>query len=135
MNCTQARKLIISGKEDVSGHLVSCPSCRRIYLEVNEAMSILDEEPLKVPEQLIQQVLKQTESIPVTKSIRMNLTSYLQVAAAIIFGIFIGHKAGEGVDTNRIKSEKDPINQYIKAHHLNIEKEDLVFTPLQPKEQ
>ena len=74
-----------------------------------------------VPETLLASVMMKQADQQMPKGRTMNFVSYLQVAAAIIFGIFIGHKFGQNAKPGSFRSEADPVSQYIQAHHLIVE--------------
>ncbi len=131
MNCQNFRQDLYSGSQDpaFTDHLASCASCRNLYQKVNDTMSILDHIE-DAPAQLLVSVMKKQAVIekPLVRS--LNFMSYLQIAAAIMFGIIIGHKAGQHAEPGALKARKNPVKQYIAAHHLNVNDNDLDLSSL-----
>ena len=122
MNCNKLRSNLISGvfNEDVKNHIAECESCREVYQKVNDTMAVLDME-VAFPESLAASILEKQSEVKFPKVRRLNYMSIIQVAAAILFGVFIGHKFGKIAGDQPIKTKQDPINQYFKAHHFNVD--------------
>ncbi len=125
MNCNKTRQAIISGQmtKKVSGHLVSCTSCREMHEKVNKTMALLDEE-VSVPETLAPSILSKIEKSAPRPVKKLNLLTYIQVAAAVCFGIFIGHQFGRYAGPVNRTAKTDAVTQYFKAHHLNLDHSD-----------
>ena len=109
--------------EETRKHLAECPSCRELYGQVSHTMALLDLD-VTVPEGLSARLLSGVDQVNIPKPRRMNASVYLQIAAAVLFGVFIGHRFGKIATTNIPKGKQDPIHQYFKAHHLNVENDD-----------
>jgi hypothetical protein len=134
MLCTKFRADMISGSsdEETRKHLTECPSCRELYQQVSHTMALLDVDA-PVPEGLSARILSGLDQVSIPKTRRMNASVYMQIAAAILFGVFIGHQFGKIATTNIPKVKQDPINQYFKAHHFNVEDGDLKTSSLYMK--
>lgn len=125
MNCQKTRQAIINGEIDKESkeHINSCASCRNLYTKVNEVMALLDENTA-APSTLAASVMKRKNELTIPKVRRVNFASYIQIAAAIVFGIFIGHQFGKNANTESFRTSQDPIDKYIEAHHLTLENTD-----------
>lgn len=82
------------------------------------------EENTAAPSSLAASVLKRKDELSPTKVRRVNFISYIQIAAAIAFGIFIGHQFGKNANPESFRTSKDPIDKYLEAHHLTLENTD-----------
>lgn len=122
MDCKHFRNDIISesASAEFRDHITECDSCRELLGDIDSVMEMLDHiEP--VPENLLASIMKKQSEVQMPKVRSLNFVSYLQIAAAIIFGIFIGHKFGENAKAGSFRTKADPVSQYIQAHHLNVE--------------
>lgn len=122
MSCLKVYQSIKNGESnrDIENHIENCGSCKEMFNKVNETMTVLDDFH-EVPGSLSASILKKKGNIQIEKLKRINFSSYIQIAAAIVFGVFIGHQFGKNANTHSLKSQKDPIDQYLEAHHLNLE--------------
>ena len=134
MNCTKVRADLISGisGEEIRKHFTECPSCRELHEQVSSTMALLDVN-VPLPEGLSARILFGVDQMNIPKTRRLNASVYMQIAAAIFFGVFIGHKFGKIATTNISKVKQDPINQYYKAHHFNVENGDFNTSSLYMK--
>lgn len=125
MNCKKTRHAIGSGEmtPEVIAHLAACDSCRLLNEKVNRTLSLLDQE-VTVPETLTSAILARREQVTPQKISRMKLVTYIQVAAAVIFGVFIGHQFGRNAGPVQKTASVDPVHQYFKAHHFNLDHSD-----------
>lgn len=123
MNCNKYRIDLISesGSKAFEAHLAECEVCRALYQKVNETMAVL-EEPVSAPDHLAASIMAGREEVSFPKQRKLYLSSFIQIAAAIIFGIFIGHKFGKIAGSHITRIKQDPINEYFKAHHFNVDK-------------
>jgi len=100
---------------------VECQECRSLYSKVNDTMAVLD-DIFEVPEGMTKAILKRKRKGEQTKLRNWNMSGYLQLAAAILFGVFIGHVFGRNTDlTPMVHKHQDPLTTYYKFHHLDIE--------------
>lgn len=86
-------------------------------------MALLEQET-DIPVNLAAKILARKDEIELPKVRRLNISNYIQIAAAILFGIFVGHKFGKIANTQTDKIKQDPTSQYFKAHHFNIDNAD-----------
>jgi len=91
-----------------------------ISKQVDLLMDLLDMET-PVPEGLSSRILARKDDLDLPKARRINFMTFIQVAAAIVFGIFIGHRFGKLSNIQPGKEKSDAVSEYFKAHHLNIE--------------
>ncbi len=120
MKCSQIHQDIcfdISNKE-FENHLAECTACNELYAKVNDAMSLLDHSE-DVPEGLLESILMKKGEREYVKTKKLNLSGYFQLAAAIIFGVFIGHMFGKNANATVISQKNKPIVEYYESHHLN----------------
>jgi hypothetical protein len=125
MNCNKTRHAIIKGEitPEAAAHIAGCNPCRSIHENVGMTMALLDLE-VKVPENLAESILSQRKE-PVPRPTRsIGLATIIQVAAVICFGIFIGHQFGRYAGPVQRSASTDPVKQYFKAHHFNLEHSD-----------
>jgi hypothetical protein len=136
MNCNKLRSDLISGiiNEDVENHIAQCKSCAVLHQQVSEAMALLDQE-VTVPAGMAASILQKRGELNFPKVRKLNLNSFVQVAAAIMFGVFIGHKFGKIAGSHTITKKQDSISQYYKAHHFNVNKASFISSPLYTKNQ
>lgn len=90
-----------------------------LYQMVDDTMALLDLDA-PAPADLAEKIMARKEELNLPKVRRLNFTSYIQIAAAVLFGIFIGHQFGKLANTRAPKTKQDAISQYFKAHHFNI---------------
>ena len=95
---------------------------------VDDTMAILDEE-ITPPQGLAKSIIQEIDKIDYVKTRKLNPINIIQVAAAILFGIFIGHQFGKNTEIILKKEEASQIDKYIRAHHLNLEDNDLNSFP------
>ncbi|MDF1572985.1 MAG: hypothetical protein P1P82_15360 [Bacteroidales bacterium] len=125
MNCKKTRRAIITGKltPEATEHIAECAACHELQEKVGITMAILDQE-VTVPENLADRILsRREEPLPGTTR-RIGLATFIQVAAAVCFGIFIGHQFGKYAGPVQRTASADPVQQYFKAHHFNLEHSD-----------
>lgn len=91
-----------------------------LYQKVDDTMALLDLDAT-APSNLAAKIMARKGELDLPKVRRLNITSYIQIAAAALFGIFIGHQFGKLANTHVPKAKQDSISQYFKAHHFNVE--------------
>ncbi len=122
MKCNQAYQNIvfeISNKE-FEKHLSECLVCKEIYSKVNNTMSVLD-HTIDVPEGLVKAILLKKGKLRTYKVRKRNLSGYIQLAAAIFTGIFMGYMLGKNANTRLSPNKHESIMKYYEMHHLNID--------------
>jgi hypothetical protein len=125
MNCNKTRHAIITGglSPETAAHIAGCDACRTLQEKVGMTMALLDQE-VKAPENLADRILSRREA-PVPRSTRsIGLATIIQVAAVICFGIFIGHQFGRYAGPVQRTASTNPVQQYFKAHHFNLDHSD-----------
>ena len=124
-NCNKIRTDIISDNinAELEQHLAECEPCRDLYQNINNTMAILDLDA-PVPEGLAARIMERKDVQSMPKVRRLNFSSIVQLAAAIMFGIFIGHQFGKIASKNSGQIKKDPIDQYLEAHHFTVSHAD-----------
>lgn len=122
MNCSKTRHTIITGEitPEAAVHLKKCSPCRELHEKVSQTMSLLDQE-VSVPDSLATSVLSRIEYTPARSPKSFSLITFIQVAAVVCFGIFIGHQFGKHAVPFQKSANEDPVTQYFKAHHLNVD--------------
>ena len=125
MNCTKAKHSIISGELDgeAAQHIASCPSCRELLEKVDETMAMLDLK-VTIPDGLETKILSNRNGKAQGATRRLEWITYFQIAAAVFLGIFIGHQFGRYAGPIHRTAAEDPLHQYFKAHHFNVEHPD-----------
>ena len=122
MKCSQAYQHIvfeISNKE-FEKHLSECPLCKELYSKVNNTMSILD-HTIGVPEGMVEAILIKKRKLRTYKVRKWNLSGYMQFAAAILTGVFMGYMLGRNVNTRLLPKKHESLNKYYEMHHLNVD--------------
>lgn len=125
MNCTKTRQAIVAGDltPEATLHLSECATCRMIHEKVDLTMSIL-EEPVAAPDMLADAILSRRDHVPTVRTRRIGLATFIQIAAAVLLGIFIGHQFGRHAGSLNRRMEKDPVGQYFRAHHFTVNHSD-----------
>lgn len=89
------------------------------YQKADEVMALLDMD-VTVPAGLSAKIMARKSEVVMPKVRKLNFSSIIQIAAAVMFGIFIGHQFGKLARTQVPKANQDSISQYFKAHHFNV---------------
>ena len=130
MNCKQAYQHIIL---EVSGrkfekHLDECSSCKELQSKVNNVMANLD-VTADVPEGLAEAVLARKKDLTAHNVSRWNLAGYAQLAALLLFGIFMGHILGKNASSELLHRKPGlQINKY-EMQPFNIDYAGFDFYP------
>lgn len=104
-------------------HLQGCASCAARSQKIDALINLLD-EPVDFPEGLADRLLGQTDAASLPEKVRrIDLTKYLQLAAVVAVGIFLGVLLGSRANpliflSKKEKKEKALI-EYRESHHLN----------------
>ena len=68
---------------------------------------------------MIDAILERKRQVQQIKVRDWNMSGYLQLAAAILFGVFIGHVFGRDAKISpMLKKNQDPLTEYYYFHHL-----------------
>ena len=125
MNCNQSYKYIQSeiSEAEFADHIKGCDACAERIRLTNQTMAILD-EMVEVPTNLTEKVLRRKSKmlvVPFIPSIDFN--KYLQLAAVIATGIFLGILLGSHANSEMFLSKKIEKNKalikYRNSHHLS----------------
>jgi hypothetical protein len=125
MNCNQTSQYIDSELSEVEfmQHLKSCETCSDLYGKISETMNTLDEQ-VEIPSGLTERVVQRINWSyvkPVRRSFDFN--KYLQLAAVVAFGIFLGVLLGSRANPKLFLSKKEKkeraLIEYRDSHHLN----------------
>lgn len=106
-----------------------CTDCRELKEKVEQTLSILDKE-VTVPDTLAASIVSRTRTVEPRAPRRLGFITYIQVAAAVFFGIFIGHQFGKYAGPVERSAATDPVHQYFKAHHLQLDHSDFTTPTL-----
>jgi hypothetical protein len=125
MKCNQSYKYFQSGFYDAefSEHLKSCEACSELFGRINQTLAILDEK-VEIPSGLTEKVLQIIEPLKLKALMSpVDLTKYLQLAAVVAVGIFLGVFLGSRANPKIFLSKKDKkekaLIEYRESHHLN----------------
>ena len=125
MNCNQSYKYIRSelNEAEFAEHMKRCKTCAERIGMINQTMAILDEE-VEIPSGLTEKVLLRKSKMAIIPGIpTIDLSKYLQLAAVIATGIFLGVLLGSHANTGLFLSKKGEKNkaliEYRESHHLN----------------
>ena len=122
MKCNQAFQHIVFEISDTEfeKHLRECPSCREMYSRVNNTMSLLD-HTIDIPEGMDKAILIKKRKLRTYKVRKLNLSGYMQFAAAILTGVFMGHMLGKNANTRLLPKKHESLSKYYEIHHLNVD--------------
>jgi len=125
MSCKQSYKYLHSesGSDEFILHLKECKTCSELFGKISDTISILDEEveiPMGLTENVMQGISK--KEVPRGRSL-IDLNKYLQLAAVVAVGIFLGFLLGSRADKQIFLSKKDKkekaLIEYRESHHLS----------------
>lgn len=112
----------ISDKE-FEKHLNECPSCKELNSRVNDAMSILD-NTIDIPEGMVEAVLIKKRELKIHKAENRKLSSYVQVAAVLLMGVFMGFMFGRNANASLFLSKESKKNksliEYYKSYNFEV---------------
>ena len=125
MSCNQSYKYLHSAidGDEFNLHLKECKSCSELFGKISETISILDED-VDLPMGLTENVMKGISRMEVPQGrVPIDLNKYLQLAAVVAVGIFLGVMLGSRADkqiflSKKYKKEKALI-EYRESHHLS----------------
>lgn len=125
MNCNQASKFIYTGlqSDDLDDHLKNCTTCSELVGKIRETMDILDEK-VDIPSGLTEKTILNINGLKVVKApVTIDFSKYLQIAAVISVGIFLGILLGSRANPQIFLSKKDKkerdLIEYRDQHHMN----------------
>jgi len=89
----------------VEEHLKECEVCSERLENIERAMSILD-EPFDVPAYLAEKTIQKKTTLVFPKKPGFDYSKYLQIAAVLAIGIFLGIFLGRNADIGFLASKK-----------------------------
>jgi len=106
------------------GHIKECKNCSEEMDFINQVMGVLDEK-VDIPDYLVSKVLQKNSSIEYPVQPKTDFGKYLQLAAVIAAGIFLGIVLGENANPDLLASKKvkkdKALLEYLESHHLGNE--------------
>ncbi|HCR92314.1 MAG TPA: hypothetical protein DIW50_18085 [Prolixibacteraceae bacterium] len=124
MKCNQLKEYIGSevSYNSVAEHLYECKICSGRLEQINQCMSLLDEN-VEVPEDLVAKTLRKMKDVKFPPRPGIDYSKYLQLAAVIVAGIFLGIVLGRNANTELFLSKKGKkdraLIEYRESHHLS----------------
>lgn len=104
----------------VEEHLKECEICSERLMNVEQVMSILD-EPIDFPEGIVEKTLRNKTEIKFPSKPGFDYSKYIQIAAVLAIGIFLGIFLGSNADLDFFaskKHKKDKALLEFKESHL-----------------
>ena len=83
-------------------------------------MAILD-HTIDVPEGMVEAIIIKKRKLRTHKVRQLNLSGYVQLAAAILTSIFMGYMPGRNVNTRLLPEKYESLIKYYEMHHLNVD--------------
>lgn len=126
MKCNRIYPYIISevGFESIEDHLKECETCSTRLEQIKHGMAILD-EPIEVPDGLVEKTLRRKNQMKLRLNSGIDYAKYLQIAAVLVAGIFLGILLGRNANSELFLSKKEKkdrmLMEYREIHHLNNE--------------
>jgi predicted small integral membrane protein len=112
-----------AGKETRSEY----PEFNDLEIQVEEILAVLDLDT-EIPDNLIESVMQKKEAVKIAASSGFDLSKYLQIAAVLVGGMFIGILLGKNADVNSFNKKQSRDNHALmelrEKHHLS---EDYTF--------
>ncbi|MDX9882193.1 MAG: hypothetical protein RBS73_09010 [Prolixibacteraceae bacterium] len=107
MKCNQFVEYIASGVSfsAMSGHIEKCKTCSGRLKQIDQCMSLLDEK-VQVPEDLAAKILRRVRDVKFPAPPATDYSKYLQLAAVVAAGIFLGVVLGRNADGDFFLSKK-----------------------------
>ena len=110
-------------KSEFTEHLKSCKTCSELIGRINQTIAILDEK-VEVPSGLAAKVLQRRGQMAENPSVpTFDLNKYIQLAAVVAIGIFLGILLGSRANPKIFLSKKDKkekaLIEYRESHHIN----------------
>jgi hypothetical protein len=106
----------------VEGHLKECETCSGRLGDIERVMSTLD-DPIEVPEGLTEKTLQAKSKIKFPSKPRFDYSKYLQIAAVLAIGIFLGVFLGRNANSGLLVSKKHKkdkaLIEYRESHLLD----------------
>ena len=132
MKCKQLNNYIKPEFEriDSDTHLSNCKECSEQLNRINSAMELLDEN-IELPTDLTDKIVEKTKTFRNPGVHSFDYYKYIQIAALIIFGIFLGAFLGRNADSSMFLSKKEKkdkaLMEYMEKHHLYDKNPLLMF--------
>lgn len=107
MKCNQVYPYIVSeiSFASIEGHLKECKTCSERLENINRVMSVLDDKN-EVPAGIVEKTLQKKSTITFPAKPGIDYSKYLQIAAVLAAGIFLGVVLGRNANTELFVSKK-----------------------------
>ena len=109
---------------------MQCEDCSERLKLINETMNFLNER-IEVPVDLTNKILANSKLNKIPAVHRIDFNKYIQIAALIVFGIFLGAFLGRNADSSMFLSKKEKkdkaLMEYMEKHHLYDDNPLLMF--------
>ncbi|MFY9152028.1 MAG: hypothetical protein WAO52_08440 [Prolixibacteraceae bacterium] len=106
---------------NVEEHLKDCKICSEQLEKIDLVMSILDEQ-VEVPADLAEKTIQKKTTTLFTEKPRFDYSKYLQIAAVLAIGIFLGIFLGKNANLDFLASKKykkeKALIEYRESHLL-----------------
>lgn len=126
MKCNDAIQEIVSDSRtrELTVHLHECNSCSTMEKMIEQQMNLLD-RAVEVPDDLLAKTVELKSRVSIPRFPDVDYNKYLQLAAVVAVGIFLGIVLGRNANTELLaskKSKKDrALMEYRQSHQLNNE--------------
>lgn len=106
-NCNQLYPYIVSevSFSSVEEHLKECKTCFDRLAQINDVMAMLDEE-IEVPAGLVEKTLQKKTAVKFPVKPGIDFSKYLQIAAVLAAGVFLGAFLGRNANSDFLASKK-----------------------------
>lgn len=122
MKCNQVYPYVVSevSYASVEEHLKECKTCSDNLENVNRIMSALDRK-VEVPEGIVNKTLQRKLTLAFPAKPGIDFSKYLQIAAVLAAGIFLGIVLGRNANNELFvskKHKKDKALMELRESHL-----------------
>ena len=80
---------------------------------VEKVLAVIDID-VELPDGLIEKVMQKKETVKIDKSFGFDFSKYLQIAAVLVAGIFLGVLLGSNADINSFNKEQSDKDRAVK---------------------
>ncbi len=132
MKCNRIYSYIASEESfnSIAGHLKECETCSAMLEQIKHYMAVLD-EPVEVPDGLVEKTLRRKNGLKLPAKPEIDYVKYLQIAAVLAAGIFLGIFLGRNANSEIFLSKKEKkdrmLMEYREVHHLNNESSGSIY--------
>lgn len=130
--CNRIYSYIVSEAnfDSIADHLKECETCSIRLKQIKCYMAVFD-EPIEVPDGLVEKTLRRKNELGFPAKSEIDYTKYLQIAAVLTAGIFLGIFLGRNADSELFLSKKEKkdrmLMEYRESHHLNNESSGSIY--------